>query len=725
MHLRRSSLSMPTWRGLASSLSVGLVAVLAGCQVIPQPSIPTPKLAPDQSAAATAQRDSNVQVAGATVANTLTSTATVTRAPAPNGLQVSGRVAPARTAALTLGGSGTVSGLDVAPGQSVQQGAPLVEFALDDASLQSARTQATMAELTYETERDKLTTLQAGASSDAVAQQKATIERDQAAIQKIQQGQAAAKQAADATSATRASAKDEADRKVQLAQVALRAAQDTLTAAQATAKRAQDGLTAAQVAAKAEADSAVKAATTATHAADRQVQEATIKLAQAKMEWSTTKASQAVESQQLHVQQDQDAIKDAHAAQQAAATGTAAQQAAADGAVQSVQRALAADTLELQHLQKNLDAARTVDQSDIKLATLALDAANEQAAQAQAQLQDAQQRAQQLAKQPVPAAAGQAQQDPETAQAAVAQAQHAVETAQLNLQDAQAAAQAAATAASNTGDASVPDDPDLTAAQAQLTADQAKLNQLTAGASAAELKAAQARVDVLRQQAQMAAAAAQPIVQLTAPFDGTVTDVGVQVGQTIAPIVGAIDGTQTGADATAGQTTDGRPVAVRLVANGASSVVANVHEADVAQLEVGQEVQVTFPGAAGETATGTLADIASTAAPRTSQDAGATYPVRIDLPSLPPGVRLGMSADITVSRGDASPALVVPRTALRSAGGRTVVTTIDGGGQPHDTPVQVGRTLGSGVEVLSGVNEGDTVAVYEPTTVAARAQSSP
>ena len=75
-----------------------------------------------------------------------------------------------------------------------------------------------------------------------------------------------------------------------------------------------------------------------------------------------------------------------------------------------------------------------------------------------------------------------------------------------------------------------------------------------------------------------------------------------------------------------------------------------------------------------------------------------------------------MSASVSINQGDASGALVVPREAIRSANGQTVVSAVDGNGQLHDVPVQVGRTLGGNVEIVSGVNEGDTVAVYATST---------
>jgi HlyD family secretion protein len=720
---RRNASTRP--RKIAIGLAGALAVMLVGCQIVPRPSIPAPKLVPNASTSSNASgQQGGVEVAGATAANTPATTSIVKRTTLQSSLDLNGRVAPSRTAVLTLRGSGTVTGVDVSAGQGVSQGAPLVEFSLDDASLQTARMQATTAELAYESERDKLTTLKAGASSDSMDQQRAIIARDNADIQRIQQGQAAAAAGADNADVARAAAKDAADRKVAMAQVALSAAQDSLTAAQANAKHIQDETQSAQANAKDDATIAVTTAANSIKSAQRQVESATIKLNQAKMQWNTTKANQSVETLQLKMSQDNDALKAARATQDNATTG--AQHAAADALKEAAQRTLTTDTLEMQHQQTNLEAAKQMDQDAVRVASLDLDAANESLAQAQTTQQQAQQRLDRISKPGASTAStGSGQNalptDPDSAQAAVAQAQHAVETQKLQLQDAQASADAVANApATQAADAS--GDLTLSAAQAQLKADQSKLDQLNAGASQTEVNAAQARVDALQQQAVAAAAAAKSVVQLTAPFDGTVAQVGVTVGQTIAPLAAGVDSSVAAASATAGQTPDGRPIAIRLVGNGGNSVVADVQESNVGQLQIGQTVDVSFPGVPGQPISGKVSDIASTANPKPTAGTPVTYPVQVDVPSMPDGVRVGMSADISVSRGDGTDVLTVPRTALRNNSGQTLVTVIDPNGQPHDAPVQVGRAVGSEIQVVSGVNEGDVIAVYEPPTVASQKQ---
>jgi multidrug efflux pump subunit AcrA (membrane-fusion protein) len=243
----------------------------------------------------------------------------------------------------------------------------------------------------------------------------------------------------------------------------------------------------------------------------------------------------------------------------------------------------------------------------------------------------------------------------------------------------------------------------MDAAQAQLAADQAKLVSLQAGTSSAEISREQTRVNLLHDQATAAAAAAQPNMSLTAPFDGTVTDVGVSEGQTITPGA-AYDGSMatTGA-ALAGQNSQGQPVAIRMVASGATSIVADASESDVTQLSAGQSVDVSFPGLSGQSASATISQIAS--AP-TIRDGNTSYPVQIDLPSAPQNLKMGMTAQISLSSPN-DMTLIAPRAAVQTVGGQSTVTKVDPSGQLENVPVQLGKSGGGNVQLLGGVQEGD------------------
>ena len=170
-------------------LVVILPVVLAtACQSLQAPSAPTSRLniAPTANQATTAPGSTDAS-GGATY--------TVKRDSLKQSLSLQGRVAPTRSAQLTLHGGGTVTAVTVQAGQAVKQGDSLAEFAADDQSLQAARAQATLAELAYEQELTKLNELQTGTPKDTVDQAQAVVARDKAAIAQINQQTQAAQDA--------------------------------------------------------------------------------------------------------------------------------------------------------------------------------------------------------------------------------------------------------------------------------------------------------------------------------------------------------------------------------------------------------------------------------------------------------------------------------------------------------------------------------------------------
>ena len=693
------TLRLTLWRTVALATPA---VVMAACQIVPQPAPPAPYLLPNSSGNA-------VSVAGVTTAPTpvpLGTTYTIKRDTLQQSITLGGKVMPARATELLFHGSGTVSVVNANVGQSVKAGDDLAELALDDTSLQSAREQATLAEVAYESEQAKLDDMRAGSNQDSIQQMQVTIERDQADIQKLQQASSGVDAANSKADRDLAAAKDEADHKVAVAQEAVQSANDALTAAQANVKQAQDDAQAALDQSQADAQAAAATATNAVKMAQREVDRATRALALAKQNPATAAATARLESAQLKVEQDKEVLTDAQSAQQSTATQSptlehTAQQiaqevAAANGAEKTAERALQTDSLDLKHVQTDVTSAKATDADAVTVAAQALDDAKANLTVAQTTEQAAKQKADAMAQQKtVPTRTG--QQSIASAQAAVKIAEAGVRTAQLNLEDAQSAQTAAANA---TNTPSQFDDHSLTAAQLQLKADQAKLATLQAGAPAAELTREQTRVSILRDQANAAALAAQPTVTLTAPFDGSIGSVSLTVGQTLT------GSTQTDSN--------GQPIgAIQLIASGADSILANATESEVAQLNKGASVSVSFPGLPGQTTSGTISDIGATASVANNQ---VTYPVHIDVPATPTGVKFGMTAQASVTTDEAKNVLVAPSRAIRTVNGQTLMSKIGSDGQVQDTPVQVGRTYGTNVEVLGGVGEGDVVAVFDGTT---------
>jgi multidrug efflux pump subunit AcrA (membrane-fusion protein) len=519
---------------------------------------------------------------------------------------------------------------------------------------------------------------------------------------------------------------------VALAQIQFQAAQDALADARAAVQRAQDNVQLAADRAKNDQDQAaadaaggVETAQAALRSAQRRLQENESKLAQAKLLWNETRAQQEIAALQLRVSKDQQDVQDTAALLKNAKDAASA--AAASTLAAQARRSLQVDQLALDQANSNLGAAKLTDQADIKAAQIAYDQANDDLATAQVALQRAQDKAARVARDPGtprPSVNGVGEPtDPETLQARVRDAEHRVEAERINLDDAQAARANVDVQAPDARDPRDTRTPvgslSLDAAKAQLDADSARVAELQQGASGDEVRRQETRVNLLKDQASQAAAAAQPVVVLKAPFDATVTDVGVTDGQTVIPQAGATDvsTSPTASGSVAGQTGDGRQVAVRLAGAGVTSIVANVAETDVNQLSVGQDVSLTFPGLPGQDGSGTIAEIA--AAP-TVTGTNVSYPVRVDVPNAPPQLKVGMSVQLNAEVDEARDVLLVPLDAIRNVSGQALVGKIDSSsGVVQDVPVNVGRTAGLTAELTSGVNEGDVVALYTQATAAA------
>jgi len=710
--------------GCKAALRAGLVGpalLLSACQVVAPQAAPARPLIPDQSTTSVA----GVVATPNAVPASQAATYTIKRDTLSQSLALSGKVMAGRSAQLTLRGNGTVTAVNVASGQSVHQGDVLAEFTLDDASLQAARAQATLADLAYQSELAKLNDLQSGTNKDSIQQMRITIEKDQADIQKLEQDKAAVTGTNQRAEQALSAAKAAADRRVGLAQVALQAAQEAVTTAQAGVKQAQDDVQASQQRAAADqdqaaadAESAAATASAAVRAGQRQLDQANAALDQAKGEPATSKALQALETQQLKVDQDKEAVNEAQSALDSASGQSATLEhtarmisgeiAQAQANARAAARALSADTLELKHQQANLGAAKAADAAGSKGASVAVDALKEQMANLQLTEQAAQQKAQRLAKQAAnkpaggaPLAAG--QQTVPAAQAALKQAESTAQTATINLQDAQTAQAGAADALANPAQFA---EHSLAAAQAQLNVDQARLQALQNGSSGNEVAREQTRVNLLHDQSIAATAAAQPVVALKAPFDANVAEVSINPGQTLEPGVPGASSAASG----------GQTPAIRLVAAGTNSIVADASESDVAQLDRGLKMDITFPGLPGQSASGTVVEIASTGT--ANKDNQVMYPVRIDVPNPPPSVKIGMTAQASFSMAQATDILVAPRRAIRTVAGQTLLDKVGPDGQVQSVPVQVGRTVGANVELLGGVREGEVVAIYDPVTAA-------
>lgn len=163
-------------------------------------------------------------------------------------------------------------------------------------------------------------------------------------------------------------------------------------------------------------------------------------------------------------------------------------------------------------------------------------------------------------------------------------------------------------------------------------------------------------------------------------MDGIVVDKRVDAGDTVTP----------------GQ------VLLNLYDPTRMQLVASVRESLTHRLTVGQEIEVSV-AAVGHPCQGQVSEIVPQA-----ESASRTFLVKVTGP-CPPGVYAGMFGRLTIPLDDEE-ILVIPRAAIRTIGQLDVVDVADGQ-VLRRRAVQIGRALGDRVEVLSGLREGERVAI--------------
>lgn len=209
---------------------------------------------------------------------------------------------------------------------------------------------------------------------------------------------------------------------------------------------------------------------------------------------------------------------------------------------------------------------------------------------------------------------------------------------------------------------------------------------------------------------------------LTSPVAGTVTSVsataGALTGSSPASSAGssgtaASGGTGAAASASSASSSSGGASSgsglVTISDTGHLQVVAGFSESDVTSMKPDQTAQFTFPALAQDPAaapvTGKVVSIAQTAS---TTNGVVTYPVTVSIANPPAGLRLGQSANISVTTATADDALVVPSLAITTTGNRQTVNVLKNG-TPTPVTVTTGISANGRTQVLTGLAEGDQV----------------
>jgi HlyD family secretion protein len=229
----------------------------------------------------------------------------------------------------------------------------------------------------------------------------------------------------------------------------------------------------------------------------------------------------------------------------------------------------------------------------------------------------------------------------------------------------------------------------VSSAQSALDSAMAQLNLKKAQARPAEIKAAQAQVLSAQGQVESALANLENTV-IRAPVDGTVTKIDIKVGELAQALI---------------------PYVI-LQDIGKLYLKANISEANISIVQLGQDVEITLDALGYDRKfTGTVREID----PSSTVISGVVnYKVTVSI-DAEPDIKPGMTANMTIYAKEKSSVLAVPARAILSKDDDKFIRVISN--SKTKEYMEVGISLGLNgdgglVEVLSGLSEGQEIITF-------------
>lgn len=189
-------------------------------------------------------------------------------------------------------------------------------------------------------------------------------------------------------------------------------------------------------------------------------------------------------------------------------------------------------------------------------------------------------------------------------------------------------------------------------------------------------------------------------------------------------VTAPITGTIVDKNYNAGETSEANQVLCSIYDLSYLTMTLSVDELDISDIAVGQTVTITADAVEDRTYTGTVTKVSVAG---TSSGSATTYPVTIRIDDTD-GLLPGMSVDATIELAAAQDVLAIPSAALNrgntvlvtagspsAANGTLVEATTEDGEDYYSVEVTTGVIGDSYIEIVSGLQEGDTV-VYIPTS---------
>ena len=182
-------------------------------------------------------------------------------------------------------------------------------------------------------------------------------------------------------------------------------------------------------------------------------------------------------------------------------------------------------------------------------------------------------------------------------------------------------------------------------------------------------------------------AALRDYLQITAPFDGIITERRIDPGHLVQPSRSAAD----------------TPLFVLIQADTVRLFV-DVPEADAGLVEIGRPARITLSAQGNMAFEGTVA--------RTGwalQSGTRALRCEIDVPNPDGHFRPGMYAQVELTVAERADVVTVPKTAIVAKGGQSFCVTVTSDGKILRKPVQTGIRSATDVEIISGLDESEDI----------------
>lgn len=203
-----------------------------------------------------------------------------------------------------------------------------------------------------------------------------------------------------------------------------------------------------------------------------------------------------------------------------------------------------------------------------------------------------------------------------------------------------------------------------------------------------------ASIDLAKARVQAAEVALENML-IRAPFDGTVLTKNADVGEMVAPLAAGINS---------------KAAVVTIADMSSLQVEADVSESNIVRIKPDQNCKITLDAYPDHEYDGFVAKIVPTA-----DRSKATVMVKVGFRNYDNRVLPEMSAKVNFlaekvneNSTDEKPALIVPRSAVASRGGKNVVYKINDG-EAVEIPVTTGRNYNNYIEIKSGLENGDQI----------------